>query len=96
MRSYKKKHLKELYNIKTVEYNYDKPIEIFKYIKYLKKALNKLSNRKGTKQYSEVIYQIYQVQADISYFEDENLDLIETPLQEIRARLIIYQQKLGL
>ena len=109
MKSYKKEYLERHHKIKTVKYNYDKPLNIFRYIKYLRKQYDKLMkycleknlfreeirNKKKhprVVQFEKVVEDLLNIQADIRYFEDDQLDLFEKTLREIKLRLEVYQR----
>ena len=94
MKSYKKLYLQERYNIIITSYNYDAPIKIFKYVTYLRKILDKLFKNQSHKDLiNSTIDKLSKIAADIETFEDETLDLLNTPLWEIKKRLLIYQEK---
>jgi|SRR5580704_6007111 hypothetical protein len=95
MTSYKKLYLQEHYNIQTTSYNYDAPIKIFRYITYLRKTLDRLFERSKpqNKLINRIADKLLEIVADIVTYEEETLDLLSLPLQEIKTRLIIYQRR---
>ena len=96
MKSYKKLYLEKNHKIITTSYNYDAPIKILKYIIYLRKMLDKKFN-KNTRSNQEhidiIIDRILNIEGDIRYFEDEQIDLLNLPLWEIKKRLQIFQRR---
>jgi len=97
MKSYKRNYLKEHYNIKQISYNYDLPIKTLKYIIYLRKTLQKLYKKSGSREreIKQIIKNLEDLSFEIEYFEEEELDLINKPIWEIKRRLLIYQQKIS-
>jgi hypothetical protein len=97
MKSYKRNYLKEHYNIKQTSYNYDSPIKTLKYIIYLRKTLQKLYKKSGSKEkeIKQIVKNLEDLSFEIEYFEEEELDLINKPIWEIKRRLLIYQQKIS-
>lgn len=97
MKSYKKLYLEKNHKIKTTSYNYDAPIEILRYIIYLRKMLDKrFKNIRSNQEriYDIIIDKILDIASDIEYFEDEQIDLLNLPLWEIKKRLQIFQKRI--
>lgn len=94
MKSYKKLYLETNHGIKTTSYNYDAPIKILKYIIYLRKLLDKKFKRSDQKAIDTVVDKILDITSDIEYFEDEQIDLLNLPLWEIKKRLQIFQKRI--
>ena len=96
MKSYKKLYLEKNHKIITTSYNYDAPIKIFKYIFYLRKMLDKKFKNMQTNQehIDTIIDKILNIEGDIRYFEDEQIDLLNQPLWQIKKRLQILQRRI--
>ena len=97
MKSYKKLYLEKNHKIITTSYNYDASIKILKYIIYLRKMLDKkFKDLKPNQEriYDAIIDKIIDIASDIEYFEDEQIDLLNLPLWEIKKRLQIFQRRI--
>jgi len=94
MKSYKKLYLEKNHKIITTSYNYDAPIKILRYIIYLRKMLDKKFNKNTNQEHIDIIIdKILNIEGDIRYFEDEQIDLLNLPLWEIKKRLQIFQRR---
>ena len=96
MKSYKKLYLEKNHKIITTSYNYDAPIKILRYIIYLRKMLDKKFKdmESNQKHIDTIIDKILNIEGDIRYFEDEQIDLLNQPLWQIKKRLQILQRRI--
>jgi len=97
MKSYKKLYLEKNHKIITTSYNYDTPIKILRYIIYLRKILDKkFKNMRSNQEHIDIIIdRILNIEGAIRYFEDEQIDLLNLSLWEIKKRLQIFQRRVN-